>query len=69
MAPFNQLVDEERKADAVKEDTCLSRIKLLREQFAEAACWKGIDLLRHPTHSENGMDANEINNERIYGTE
>jgi hypothetical protein len=38
LAPVDQLVDEERKDDAVKEDTCLSRINLLREQFTEAAC-------------------------------
>jgi hypothetical protein len=69
MAPFDQLVDKERKADAVKEDTCLSHIKLLQEQFAEAACQQGIDLLTHPAHSDTGTDVDEIGNNEIYGKE
>ncbi len=67
MAPLDQLVDEEWKADAVKEDTCLSHINLLREQFAEAAHQKGIDLLTPLTHSNNSTDINDIGNDRIYG--
>ncbi len=67
MAPLDQLVDEEWKADAEKEDTHLSHINLLREQFVEAAHQKGIDLLTPLTHSNNGMDINEIGNDRIYG--
>jgi hypothetical protein len=69
MAPHDQLVEEEWKADAVKKDTCLSRIYLLREQFAEAACQKGIDSLTPPSHSNNGTKVNEIEDGRIYGKE
>jgi hypothetical protein len=69
MAPLDQLVDEKWKADAVKEDTRLSRINLLREQYAEAAHQKGINLLRPPTHSDSGTDVDEIGDDRIYGKE
>jgi hypothetical protein len=69
MAPNDHLVDEEWRADAVKENTYLSHINFLREQFAEAACQKGIDLPTPPTHSNNSMDVNEIGNDGIYGKE
>ncbi len=69
MASLDQLVDEEWRADAVKEDTCLFCINLLREQFAEAACLKGIDFLTPPTHSDNSTDVNEIGDDGIYGKE
>jgi hypothetical protein len=49
-------VGDEWRADAVKKDTCLSHINLLREQFAKAACQKGIDVLTPPTHSNIGTD-------------
>ncbi len=66
-APLDQLVVEEWRADAVKEDTCLSHSNLLWEQFTEAACQKGIDLLTPPTLSNNGIDVDEIGNDRIHG--
>ncbi len=53
----------------MKEDTHLSRINLLWEQFAEAAHQKGIDVLTPPTHSNISTDVDEIGNDRIYGKE
>ncbi len=37
MAPYNKLVDEVEKEDAVKEAACLTQIEILREKFAEAS--------------------------------
>jgi hypothetical protein len=67
MAPLYQLVYDEWRADAMKEDTCLSRINLLREQFAEAAHQKGIDVLTPPTHRDIGTDVNETSDDGMYG--
>jgi hypothetical protein len=53
-------VDEEWRADTMKEGTCLSHINLPREQFLEAAHQKGIDLLTPPTHSNFGMEVNKM---------
>ncbi len=48
MAPYNKLVDEEEKEDAVKEAAHLTQIEILWEKFAEASwnkdsCNKGND--------------------------
>jgi hypothetical protein len=48
MAPYDKLVDEVEKEDAVKEAACLTQIEILREKFAEASqnkdsCNKGND--------------------------
>jgi hypothetical protein len=69
MAPFEKLVEEEEKVNAVKEDTHLSQIEVLREQFAEAACQKGYDLSTNTTHSNNGTEANELSGDGIHGRE
>jgi hypothetical protein len=37
MAPYNKLVDEVEKDDAVKEAACMTRIEILWEKFAEAS--------------------------------
>ena len=37
MAPYNKLVDEEEKEDAVKEAAHLTQIEILWEKFAEAS--------------------------------
>ncbi len=53
----------------MKKDTHLFHINFQREQFAEAACQKGIDLPTPPTHSNNDIDVNVIGNDGIYSKE
>jgi hypothetical protein len=37
MAPYDKLVDNVEKEDKEKEAACLTRVKILREKFAEAS--------------------------------
>jgi hypothetical protein len=67
MAPFKSLVEEGEKADTLKEDTHLSQIKLLHEQFAEATCQKGYDLSTSTSHNNDSTDTNKLGGNEIYG--
>jgi hypothetical protein len=69
MDPFDKLVDEEEKADAAKEASCLLHIKLLQEQFAHAAHQKVNGFLMDTSHSKDGTDAPDFGDDGIYATE
>ncbi len=66
---FDKLVDEEEKANAAKEASCLLHIELLQEQFAHAAHQKVDGLLMDTSHSKDGTDAPDFGDNGIYGTE
>ncbi len=66
MAPYDKLVDKEEKSNAAKEDSQLSRIKLLQEKFKCATQQKVDGLLMDTSRSKDGTDAPTFGDDGIH---